>query len=154
MVDDGPRVGALLKIVTSVVYRSRPVRWRLRRTLEQEKAKLERYQHEFEQLPAVQDLDQKERAELLQRNQEFIADLTVLVESFRPAVFQDKGGLEELKDRNEKLFRAVKKQAAEQQKKTAEKKDDVISPSSVGTDARRNDAQGNDAKGTNTAKKE
>ncbi len=132
MVDDNPRVGSLLKILTSVVYRSRPVRWRLRRTLEQEKAKLERYQHDFEQLPAVQDIDQKERADLQQLNQQCIVDLTVLIESFRAAVFHEKEGLEQLKDRNEKLFRALKKQAAE--KKTKEDSS-IVSNESGGTHA-------------------
>ena len=119
----------LLNLLLAVIYRSRPVRWRLRRSLEQEKARLEGAQHEMQQL--VKDLGLttnhalarslgitvEDSTRLLHENEVFVHELGVLVEALRPTVFHVKEGIEDVKARNDKLIRALLRAKKEREKK-------------------------------------
>ncbi len=125
---------ALLNLLISVVYRSRPVRWRLRRSLEQEKAKLERSQHDMQQL--MKDLgcetdeslaqtvgvDLNEMKTLVQDNSDCAQRLGTLAEQLRPAVFHLKEGLEDIKMRNDKTLRLLQRVKKEKENKKEKEK--------------------------------
>jgi len=110
---------ALLNLLISITYRSRPVRWRLRRTHEQEKSKLEHAKSEMEFLISKSkdnkyddlsgNINLNEVNCLIAENEKYIEYLSTLIEALRPAVYYSKDGIEDLKKRNDKIIKAYRK---------------------------------------------
>jgi len=84
------------ELLKSITYRSRPLRWKLRKVLQKEKESIE---------DEIKKLEEKRVDEkLIQKNKEILALLEELTETFRPALIHDKP-LEMLRKENKKAMK-------------------------------------------------